>query len=135
LLTYKCKSCSFGFSQADKAWDRAVAYGACPECGEKLEGFHVSEKDAEHVRKNLEDIDLLNAEKSLAESLPSKGWLYILCLFCFLFVLFAGGKFSDTGGTGGGKIVAGSIVGLALIINFYWKRHKRRSATVKNRQI
>lgn len=94
----------------------------------------MSEKDAEHVRKNLKEIDLLNADKSLAESLPSNGWLYMLCLLCILFVLFDGGKISDTGGTGGGKIIAGGIVGLALIINFYWKRHKRRSVTVKNKQ-
>lgn len=133
MLTYQCKKCKFSFTQADKSWDRAIINGSCPECDEKLKDFHISEKDAEYLRKNLKETDLLNADKSLAEALPSHGWAYILCLLCVLFILFDAGKASDLGGTGGGKILAGAIFGLALLINFYWKRRKSRSTIIKNK--
>lgn len=137
MLTYQCKKCRFSFSQADKDWDRAIIDGSCPECGEKLENFHLSEKEIEHVKKNLKEIDLLNADKSLAESLTFMGWTCILSLFCILFVLlnfvlFNVGKASNNLGTGSGKIIGAGIVGLALIINFYRKRHKRRAIFSKN---
>jgi hypothetical protein len=32
MITFKCTNCSYSFSEADKAWDVAVAGGCCPKC-------------------------------------------------------------------------------------------------------
>lgn len=32
MITFKCPNCGYSFSEADKAWDKAVAHGGCPKC-------------------------------------------------------------------------------------------------------
>ena len=41
MITYNCPSCSFSFTQADKAWDVAVASKCCPKCKIALVNFNV----------------------------------------------------------------------------------------------
>ena len=40
MITHKCYACSFEFSQADKAWDKAFRTKKCPECNNPLKGFN-----------------------------------------------------------------------------------------------
>ena len=87
MLTYTCKSCFNAFSEADKAWDKAVEFGVCPKCGKKLEDFHVSEGEAKLVRASLNEPALKNTEKSFVQSVPPKGWLFILSFLALLFVI------------------------------------------------
>ena len=39
VKTYKCWPCAFRFTEADSAWDRAIASGCCPNCGLALRDF------------------------------------------------------------------------------------------------
>lgn len=39
MITHTCANCAFHFTQADKAWDKAIATGHCPKCHEHLPGF------------------------------------------------------------------------------------------------
>lgn len=41
MITHKCPSCWFIFSQADKAWDVAVMSRRCPKCNAALVDFNV----------------------------------------------------------------------------------------------
>lgn len=44
MQTYSCPSCKFHFSEADKQWDSAIAFGQCPKCLQVLRNFPVRTK-------------------------------------------------------------------------------------------
>lgn len=46
MRTYKCRYCTFTFSEADKAWDSAIDSGRCPKCSETLFDFPVPVKSS-----------------------------------------------------------------------------------------
>ena len=132
MLTYKCKKCTFSFSEADKAWDIAIAHGTCPKCMLKLENFYVSEADSQLIRINRKEVDFQVADESIAETMPPvKVLLYIVCLFVLLLVILTGGSASFFVGLGAGKIIVAGIFGLVLLINYIWKQLKRKKMNGK----
>lgn len=44
MRTYKCRTCAFSFTEADKSWDTAIESGRCPKCSETLLDFPVPVK-------------------------------------------------------------------------------------------
>ncbi len=42
MVKFECPNCSYSFSEADKAWDKAVAYGGCPKCKKKHSTFNLN---------------------------------------------------------------------------------------------
>jgi rubredoxin len=56
MISYKCPVCAFSFNESDKAWDDAVAHGACPKCDAQLINFRAPLKISDQARKPRQDI-------------------------------------------------------------------------------
>lgn len=85
MITYKCPSCAFSFTEADKAWDKAAVFGVCPNCDKKLNDFPVLESAAKHLQKNLTVSELLNIERVDVQQLPLN--FYMLSAYCLFFAI------------------------------------------------
>ncbi len=54
MQRYKCRSCAFTFSEADRSWDSAIDSGRCPQCSEPLYDFPVPVRG--HKAKSAEPL-------------------------------------------------------------------------------
>jgi uncharacterized membrane protein YvbJ len=127
LLIYTCKICFNAFSEADKAWDKAVELGVCPKCGKKLEDFPVTDAEATQIRKTKQEVELQATNRNLDEQRQVKVGLYIFCLLFLLIIIFFGdSSFFEGHDRGKGKIIVGGIVGLVIAVSFIWKQINKR---------
>ncbi len=127
MLTHTCKSCFNAFSEADKAWDKAVEFGLCPSCGKKLQDFHVAEVDARLIRKTKKEAEQQAADTRLDEARKLQIGLYIFCLLFLLIIIFSGdSSFFEGHDRGKGKIIIGGIVGLVIAVNFVLKQINKK---------
>lgn len=95
MRRHTCQSCQYQFSEADRAWDRAIESAACPECSEALPGFSSLAKLATPTRITYPSSDDERGVQSLHVSIvkpdgPPRfselgpigvgGWLLLLIL-------------------------------------------------------
>lgn len=76
MITFKCNYCLFEFSEADKAWDKAIKTGCCPKCKKKhseldLNGQFTNESPISSGLNNSERIEIPKWIKAF-------GWFFIV---------------------------------------------------------
>ena len=126
MRIYKCKNCTFTFSEADKAWDIAVAHRTCPKCTKKLVDFYVSESDSRLIRGNLNLDELYLPSNSLADKfLIIEIFFYVICLVLALVAIFVDKNATFFDGNSSGQMTAGAAIGLLILISYIRKRLKR----------
>lgn len=64
MIFYQCPICTFSFNESDKAWDEAIAHGACPKCDSPLIDFRTPLAvldEAKKSRRNIRDSYLVES--------------------------------------------------------------------------